>query len=164
MTEKRKGTQCFFRFPEDKLKSFDRCISRLGYKSRAEIFTAFATYLLEEEIEKENELIFTAAKNLRGNQTNKQNLSELQIKRKLRELIGTMLKPVIAVRGVETAYTVGCEDIRSDFYEKYGLILTDDEIRDGFYQYDLLNKSTLRQYQLERLHPKEETTHDLKNN
>ena len=148
--------QCYFRFPEHLIEEFDKCLLRLGYKTRAELFTAFARSLLEKETEKLEELVFTTAAELRGNQTNKLHLSETQIKRRLRDIIGKMLMPVIARNGFEIAYDVGRDDVRSEFFEKYGLFLTDAEIHDGFYQYELLNKSILRQYQLERLHTKEE--------
>ena len=156
MTEKGIGVQCFFRLPPNLVEAFDKYISRLGYKNRAEIFTAFVYAILEWGMEKENELVFTTAAELRGNQTNKLHLSETQIKRRLRDIIGKMLMPVIARNGFEIAYDVGHDDVRSEFFEKYGLFLTDAEIHDGFYQYELLNKSILRQYQLERLHTKEE--------
>ena len=160
MTKNENRVQFYVRCPVPNVEAFDKCLSRLGYKSRAEIVYAFIFSLLEQETENENELVSTIAKNLRGNQTNKLHLSETQIKQKLRDIIGTMLKPVIAVRGVETAYIVGCDDVRCEFYEKYGLLLTDDEIHEGFYQYDLLNKSALREYHLARAHPKEETNND----
>ena len=160
MSKNENRVQYYFRLPANVAKFFDTCIHRLGYKNRAEIFTAFAYAILELETEKKHEPVSTIAKNLRGNQTNKLHLSETQIKHKLRDIIGTLLKPVIAVRGVETAYIVGCDDVRCEFYEKYGLLLTDDEIHEGFYQYDLLNKSALREYHLARAHPKEETNND----
>ena len=156
MAKKDYRAQFYAKYPIENVKAIDNCISRLGYKSRTEIITAFISCLLEWETEIEQDLVFTIAKDLRGNQTNKQHLSETQIKRNLRKIIGKMLMPVIAHKGFETAFSAGCDDVRSEFFEKYGLLLTDDEIHNGFYQYELLNKSILRQYQLERLHTKEE--------
>ena len=160
MSKKEKGVQCFFRFPEELIEDFDSCILRLGYKCRAEIFTAFAINLLEREIENKEELTPKIAAKLRGNQTNKLHLSETQIKRKLREIIGQMLMPVIAHKGLDIAFDVGCSDVRESFFDKYGLLLTDNEIHEGFCQYDLLNKSMLREYNLKKATEKEETNND----
>ena len=160
MSKKEKGVQCFFRFPEELVKDFDSCALRLGYKSRADIFTAFAINLLEREIENKEKLTPEIAAEMRGNQTNKLHLSETQIKRKLREIIGTMLMPVIAKRGLDVAFNAGCNDVRENFFDKYGLLLTDNEIREGFCQYELLNKSMLREYNLKRAAEKEDTNYD----
>ena len=160
MAKNENRVQFYVRCPIPNVEAFDKCLLRLGYKSRAEIIHAFIYALLEMETERQNELVFTVAKNLRGNQTNKLHLSETQIKRKLREIIGQMLMPVIAHKGLDIAFDVGCSDVRESFFDKYGLLLTDNEIHEGFCQYDLLNKSMLREYNLKKATEKEETNND----
>ena len=163
MPKNENRVQVYSRLPVDVANAFDKCINRLGYKNRGELITAFVYSLLELNTEKQNELVFTVAKNLRGNQTNKLHLSETQIKRKLREIIGTMLMPVIARRGLDVAFDAGCNDVRENFFDKYGLLLTDDEIHEGFCQYELLNRSMLREYNLKRAAEKEDTNYDQTN-
>ena len=69
-----------------------------------------------------------------------------------------MMKPVIAMKGVKAAADAGWSDIQSIFHEENGIWLTEEEIREGFYQYDLLNKAQLRDYALSIIHHKEGDT------
>ena len=136
------------------IRDFDRWTARLGYASRAEIFTAFAYCLIDKAQEQKDSLVFTSALALKENVPF---LSEHRIQKKLQDLIDSMMKPVIAVRGVKAAADAAWTDIQDAFHEENGIWLTEEEIREGFYQYDLLNKCKLREYALS-LHHKEGDT------
>ena len=155
MSKNQYGVQCFFRLPQHLVGEFDKLCQTLGYTSRAEFFTAIVTIILDGEAEEKDSLAFkTAAEFISGSETGV-HLSPAQISRRLRAIIDKMLKPVIAIRGVETACSTCLEEVREAFHEKYGIWLTEDEIREGFYQYDLLNKPKLRDYALSIKHQKE---------
>lgn len=156
MAKTENEVQCYFRLPESLVKKLDRKRKRLGYTTRADLFTAFVYLLLEnielqeeEERKKQNEnLLFRTALQIQGD--NK--LTETQISIRLRNLIDTVFKPAVAMKGVDAAYSAGVSDIREEFYRQNGLWLTNAEIREGFYLYSLVNRNALRNYQLSQVH------------
>ena len=155
MVHSKEKVQCFFRLPKDLVRDFDRKIARMGYASRAEIFTAVAYVFMNLSDEKADSLSFKIAAELRKGDGNHPPLSERQIRQKLREIIDSLFKPIVACKGVNLAFQVGADDVLSAFHEETGIWLTEDEIREGFYQYDLLNKNELRDYALSIKHQKE---------
>lgn len=150
-----KRVQCFFRLPKQLVEDFDKCIARMGYANRSEAFTAFAYSILELNSAEEEEPTFRSAACFRQGNEGRPALSERQIQQKLRETIDSLLKPVIACRGVTVACESGWSEVQGAFHEETGIWLTEDEIREGFYLYDLLNKPKLRDYALSVLHQKE---------
>lgn len=127
----------------------------MGYASRAELFTAVAYVIMDLSDEKADSTAFKTAAELRKGDGKHPPLSERQIRQKLREIIDSLFRPVIACKGVKLACEVGMEDVLSAFHEETGIWLTEDEVREGFYQYDLLNKNELRDYALSVKHHKE---------
>ena len=164
MAKSEKIVQCYFRIPWKHLKELDRIWEGLGYTSRSKFFTAIVYSVLDKDAEKKDSLEFKTAAEIRSGLGNRENLSPAQILRRLRGIINKMLKPVVAVQGVETAYNSCLDDVREAFHEKYGIWLTVDEIREGFYQYELLNKPELRDYALGVSHHKEDDTYESDNN
>ena len=146
MTQKDNGVQCFFRLPGSLVTVFDNCRGRLGYTSRAELFTALAYGVMDKDAERADALMSQPALDMRDLIRSGGNLSSQQIFRRLCGVIGDLAMPVVAVRGVDTAYDAVRFDVRDAFFEKYGIRLTDDELREGFTQYELLNKKKLRDY------------------
>ena len=142
--------ECYFKMELDLLEELDKIIPRLGYASRSELFTAFAYCIIDKAAGDKDDLTFTVAKELTGSGGRK-NLTRNQIYRKLRSLIDEMVKPVIAMKGRKTACESALDEIRFEFHERFGIWLTDDDIREGFYQYELMNKPALRDYQETRL-------------
>ena len=164
MTKYRNQVQCYFRLPHNLVKEFNRICEKLGYASRGEFFTAIIYHILDKEAEEKDSLEFKTAAEIRSGLGNRENLSPAQILRRLRGIIDGMLKPVVAVQGVETAYNSCLDDVREAFHERYGIWLTNDEIREGFHQYELLNKPELRDYALGVSHHKEDDTYESDNN
>ncbi|MCQ2377519.1 MAG: ribbon-helix-helix domain-containing protein [Methanocorpusculum sp.] len=149
--------------PRVYLKELDKVCKKLGYRSRTDFVTAMVYRILDKEAEEKDSLEFKTAAEIRSGLGNRENLTPMQLSRRLRGIINKMLKPVIAVQGVETAYNSCLDDVREAFHEKYGIWLTVDEIREGFYQYDLLNKPELRDYALGVAHHKEDDTYESDN-
>lgn len=164
MTKKTNRIQCYFRLPRVYLKELDKVCKKLGYRSRTDFVTAMVYRILDKEAEEKDSLEFKTAAEIRSGLGNRENLTPMQLSRRLRGIINKMLKPVIAVQGVETAYNSCLDDVREAFHEKYGIWLTVDEIREGFYQYELLNKPELRDYALGVSHHKEDDTYESDNN
>ncbi|HJJ58276.1 MAG TPA: hypothetical protein O0Y08_06035 [Methanocorpusculum sp.] len=150
--------------PRVYLKELDKVCKKLGYRSRTDFVTAMVYSILDKEAEEKDSLEFKTAAEIRSGLGNRENLTPMQLSRRLRGIINKMLKPVIAVQGVETAYNSCLDDVREAFHEKYGIWLTVDEIREGFYQYELLNKPELRDYALGVSHHKEDDTYESDNN
>ena len=142
--------ECYFRMDVELLDELDAVFPRLGYASRSELFSAFAYCIIDKAAGEKDDLTFTVAKELTGLGERKM-LTRNQIYRKLRSLIDEMVKPVIAMKGRKTACESALDEIRFEFHERFGIWLTDDDIREGFYQYELMNKPALRDYQETRL-------------
>lgn len=134
----------------------DKRYARLGYANRTELFTAFAYAIIDRLKTKEDDLVFTCAKDLKGNMPQ---MTEHQIEKHLDELIGSMFKPVIAMRNSDVACKAGTKDILEEYYARYSIFLTEEEIQHAFRRYELMNKSTLREYRIKQMMKKYENTH-----
>lgn len=140
-----KKKECSFKMEPFLVDELDKRYSRLGYANRSELFTAFAYTIIDRLKRKEDDLVFISAKDLRGNMPP---MTEHQIETHLSDLIGNMLKAVIAMRGGDVACEIGTGDILEEFYARYSIFLTEEEIKHAVRRYELMHKSTLREYRI----------------
>ena len=155
MNQSENEVQIYIRMPARLVKKLDTYQTRMGFGSRAEMFRGFALLIIDEFSRQEDELLFKTAAEFKNGCEGKEKLTEHQISCRLQELIGSMAKPVIAVKGPDAACNAALYDIQDAFHEEHGIWLTEDEIRDGFHMYDLTNKPALRDYLMGLKHQKE---------
>ena len=141
----KKKKECSFKMEPFLVDELDKRYSRLGYANRSELFTAFAYTIIDRLKRKEDDLIFICARDLKGNMPP---MTEHQIETHLSDLIGNMLKAVIAMRGGDVACETGTGDILEEFYARYSIFLTEEEIKHAVRRYELMHKSTLREYRI----------------
>ena len=141
--EKSKGY--YVKMKPSLVDELDKRYARLGYANRSDLFTAFAYAIIDRLKTKEDDLVFTCAKDLKGNMPP---MTEHQIEKHLDELIGSMFKPVIAMRDSDVACKAGTRDILEEYYARYSIFLTEEEVKHAFRRYELMHKSDLREYRM----------------
>ena len=137
------------------VEELDKRYSRLGYATRSDLFTAFAYAIIDRLKTKEDDLIFTCAKDLKGNMPK---MTEHQIEKHLDDLIGSMFKPVLAMRDSDVACKAGTHDILEEYYARYRIFLTEEEVKHAFRRYELMHKSSLREYRIQQMKKRYENT------
>ena len=146
MNELEEQTQIHVRLPAHLVSGLDRLQKRVGFSNRADMLKGFILLLLRQFEREEDSLLFQAADTFLDKKPGTPALSEQQISWQLQDIIGSMLMPVIAAKGARAACKAALCDIQDAFFEKTGIWLSEDEIREGFYEYELMNKPALRNY------------------
>ena len=146
MTYSEEQAQIHLRLPAHLVTGLDRLQKRSGFSTRTEMFKGFILLLLRQSELEDEQLLFKTADKFLDKKPGTPALSEQQIFSQLQDLIDSMLKPVIAAKGARAACKAALCDIQDAFFEKTGIWLSEDEIREGFYEYELMNKPALRNY------------------
>ena len=142
----------YFRMDEHLAKDLDKHITRMGYASRSEFFTAVAYTVLYGRTA-EDKITDTLNDWL---ENAKPPLSEFEIRQNLIELVGKMLHPAIAMKGKELAFANAWETIREEFHTAHDIWLTESDIREAFNAYTLIRRKELNDYRNHILNQKED--------
>lgn len=156
MVNSEKYIQIYARIPARLVEKLDRYQSRLGFETRADMFTGFVLILLDKFAREEDELLFQTASELKQQMNGKQTFTEHQLDCILRGIIDSMAKPIVAMKNADAACDAVLDDIQDAFHEKTGIWLPEESVREGFRNYELMNKGTLRDYRMNVLHTKED--------
>ena len=128
----------YLRIPEDLLLRLTACIRRMGFTSRSEYFAACAAATVLGPCTTDTRLDFPTTQWISHMTTTQTDLAA-----RLAETIRTIAHPVIAVKGVEVAFTRTCDIIQNNVFTATGLWPTDTEVLDAFRRYDAANKPEL---------------------
>ena len=155
MAKAEKYVQIYVRLPARLIEKLDRYQKRLGFESRADMFKGFILILLDKFAREEDELLFQTASELKQQMNGKESFTEHQLDCILRGIIDSMAKPIIAMKNADGACDAALEDIQDAFHEKTGIWLPEEVVREGFHNYELMNKPALMDYRMGILRTRE---------
>ncbi|HJJ38618.1 MAG TPA: hypothetical protein O0X42_00640 [Methanocorpusculum sp.] len=156
MANSEKDVQIYVRLPARLVEKLDRYQTRLGFDSRADMFKGFVLILLDKFAREEDELLFQTASELKQQVNGRESFTEHQLDCILRDIIDSMARPIVAMRKADGACDAVLDDVQDAFHEKTGIWLPEEIVREGFRDYELMNKGALTDYRMGVLHRKEE--------
>ncbi|HJJ48727.1 MAG TPA: hypothetical protein O0X39_07070 [Methanocorpusculum sp.] len=142
MTGKKAPAVQHFRMDDTLAGDLDKRITRMGYRSRSEYFTAVAFITLYGKTAEDS----VPDEVCDWIEAGKPPLSEFEIRQNLLEMIHIMLMPVIAMKGQKIAFAKTWQALREEFHRIHEMWLTESDIREAVDIYALIHRKELDDY------------------